>query len=234
MTKAKKKANEDADYNAWVQEAVDGIQLGIYKSSYHAAKELNVKPSTVQARMNGRKTRIKSHEEQQALTAIEELELVRWITQLTIAGYHPRPGTLKAMAEALIHRRVAQINDDGMELVSYPPLGKEWYKQFRNRYPEINTIVGTAIEMSRMKDASKEVLEKWFETFRSITEFYDIHPQNIYNMDESGFSIGEIEASRVVVNKKVRQKYQAQPGRQEWVTAVETICIDGTAIPPLI
>src|SRR5256885_17022252 len=98
---------------------VTGVQtcaLPIY-----AAKELNVKPSTVQARMNGRKTRIKSHEEQQALTAIEELELVRWITQLTIAGYPPRPGTLKAMAEALIHQRVAQINDDGMELVSYPP-----------------------------------------------------------------------------------------------------------------
>jgi hypothetical protein len=85
-----------------------------------------------------------------------------------------------------------------------------------------------------MKDASKEVLEKWFETFHFMTEFYDIHSQNIYNMDESGFSIGEIEASRVVVNKKVRQKCQAQPGRQEWVTAVETICIDGTAISSLI
>ena len=55
MTKAKKKANEDADYNARVQEAVDGIQSGIYKSSYHAARELNVKPFTVQARMKGGK-----------------------------------------------------------------------------------------------------------------------------------------------------------------------------------
>ncbi len=130
--KAKKKANEDADYNAWVQEAVNGIQSGIYKSSYHVAKELNVKPFTVQAHMKGRKTQIKSHEEQQALTTIEELELVGWITQLMIAGYPLHPETLKAMAEALIHRHVAQINDDGMELVSYPPLGKEWYKRFRN------------------------------------------------------------------------------------------------------
>ena len=30
------------------------------------------------------------------------------------------------------------------------------------------------------------------------------------------------------------KKYQAQPGRQEWITAVECICTDGTSIPPLI
>ena len=40
----------------------------------------------------------------------------------------------------------------------------------------------------------------------------------IHNMDESGFSIGVIKAGRVIVNTKIGQKYQAQPGRQEWVT----------------
>lgn len=29
-------------------------------------------------------------------------------------------------------------------------------------------------------------------------------------------------------------KYQAQPGRQEWVTAVECIYADGASFPPLI
>jgi hypothetical protein len=29
-------------------------------------------------------------------------------------------------------------------------------------------------------------------------------------------------------------QYQAQPGRQEWVTAVECTCADETVIPPLI
>jgi hypothetical protein len=234
MTKSKPKANADIDYNARVQEAVDGIRSGIYKSSYQAAEALNVKARTIQGRMRGKKTRSDSHEDQKALSAIEELELVRWITQLTIAGYPAGPDSLKAMAEALIKRRVAQVNDDGIELVNYPPLGKGSYKRFRNRHPEIDTIIGTAIEMNRMKDTSKEVLQGWFDTFKSTMEFYNIEPDNVYNMDESGFSIGEIQASRVIVNTAVRQKYQAQPGRQEWVTAVEAICADGTAIPPLI
>ena len=53
-------------------------------------------------------------------------------------------------------------------------------------------------------------------------------------MDESGFSIGKIEASRVIINSKIRQKYQAQPGRQEWVSVIECISADGTAISPLV
>jgi hypothetical protein len=48
MTKSKKKANEVADYNDRVQQAVDGIRSGLYRSSYHAATELNVKPNSRQ------------------------------------------------------------------------------------------------------------------------------------------------------------------------------------------
>src|SRR5436190_395103 len=56
----------------------------------------------------------------------------------------------------------------------------------------------------------------------------------MYNMDESGFAIGTIEASKVIINKYIREHYQSQPGRQEWVTLVQCICADGTFVPPLI
>lgn len=234
MTKSKEKANEVADYNACVQQAVDGIRSGLYRSSYHAANELDVKPSTVQFRMKGRKSRSESHEDQQPLSRIEELELVRWITQLTKCGYPPRHGIFKAMAEALRQRRVAQINEHGIELVNYQPLGADWYKGFRNRHPQIETAISSAIEMNRMKDTSLEVLQHWFNSFQLTVEFHKIELKNVYNMDESGFSIGQIEASRVLINKELRIRYQASPGRQEWVTAIEAICPDGTVIPPLI
>ena len=53
-------------------------------------------------------------------------------------------------------------------------------------------------------------------------------------MDESGFSIGTIEASKVIINKWIRECYQVHPGRQEWVTSVECICADSMYVPPLI
>ena len=58
--------------------------------------------------------------------------------------------------------------------------------------------------------------------------------QNIYNIDESKFSIGEIEASKVIINTEIWQKFQAKWSRQEWVTSIECICADGSSSPPLL
>lgn len=77
MTKSKKKADKDTAYNQCDQQAVDGIRSGIYKSSYDAANQLNVKASTVQYCMKGRKMHLQSHEDDQALTPTKESELVR-------------------------------------------------------------------------------------------------------------------------------------------------------------
>ena len=78
------------------------------------------------------------------------------------------------------------------------------------------------------------MISYWFDELRRVIDEHNISPSNIYNMDESGFSIGEIEASRRIIDARIRQQYQAKPGRQEWVSSVECICADGTSIPPLI
>jgi len=68
-------------------------------------------------------------------------------------------------------------------------------------------------------------------------EEYNIREENIYNMDESGFAIGTIEAFKVIIDEQSSSNsiyHQAQPGRQEWVTSVECICTDGSYLPPLI
>jgi hypothetical protein len=43
-----------------------------------------------------------------------------------------------------------------------------------------------------MKDTTSKVVQAWFDTFRLTIKFYDIQPENIYNMDESRFSIGQV------------------------------------------
>ena len=51
-------------------------------------------------------------------------------------------------------------------------------------------------------------------------------------MDETGFSIGTMESTRVIIDSTLRTKHQAHPGRQEWISMVECICGDGSAIVP--
>jgi len=49
-----------------------------------------------------------------------------------------------------------------------------------------------------------------------------------------GFAVGESQSSYVVVDSTLRRKYQAEPGRQEWVTVIECACADGSSIPPMV
>ena len=108
-------------------------------------------------------------------------------------------------------------------------------RNFLRRHPELKTVVGKTIEKSRIKGTSAEVLKKWFDAFqREVINNENVLPENVYNMDESGFSIGTINASRVIVNTQIGQRYQANPVRQEWVSVLECICMDGTSIDSMI
>ena len=49
-----------------------------------------------------------------------------------------------------------------------------------------------------------------------------------------GNAIGTRERSRVIIDATVGIKYHTEPGRQEWVTAIECICADGTVLPPYV
>jgi uncharacterized protein YlxP (DUF503 family) len=85
-----------------------------------------------------------------------------------------------------------------------------------------------------MNGVTKEVLRGWFDAYKSLKTEQKIENYNTYNMDETGFSIGTMQSTRIIVDSTLRTRFQAHPGRQEWVSAVECICIDGTAIEPLI
>lgn len=49
-----------------------------------------------------------------------------------------------------------------------------------------------------------------------------------------GASIGTANGAQVVVDSSVSTAYEAQPGRQEWVTAIECISATGEKVPPMI
>ena len=50
-----------------------------------------------------------------------------------------------------------------------------------------------------------------------------------------GCSIGTLQSTYVVVDTTIIDKpYVPQPGRQEWVTSIECICMDGNSLSPMI
>jgi len=232
MTRPINKAAREQEVR--VQEAVAGLKSGIYKSTRAAAKACNIPRSTLRYRAAGRETRWDAHVDDQLLSGEEEKELVHWIGRLTASGYPPKLQTIREMAEAMRTRRVIGINEPTCIYIPYDPIGEQWPRRFLNRHSELATIIPESIEAIRIKETSAAVIQNWFDQYASLIQTHNIQPQDIYNMDETGFSIGSIKATRVVIDKTKRSRYSAQPGRQEWVSIIECISEDGSAIPPLM
>ena len=223
-----------ADRETLIQQALQGIATGLYKSVYHASAQLGIPKATLSRRNAGHQGRTQAREEQQLLSQPEEHALAKWLTHLTASGFPARHAILRDMAEEIRKDRISKINDHSIILVSYPPIGKNWVHRFLGRHPKLQTAITRSIEAARIKEVTRDAINNWFDIFAATLEDYQITMENVYNMDETGFPIGTIQTARVIVDTTIRMKYQAQPGRQEWVTAVECVCADGNSIPPLI
>jgi len=217
-----------------VDAALRDYRAKLFPSLNAAAKAHGVPESTLRAHKNGRVSRPQAREAQQLLSASEEKALVRWIIDLSRSGFPPRKTRVKDMAEELRKQRLIGINDASIELVSYPPIGARWVDRFIQRHSGLKTVFARQIDAARLKETKREVLQQWFQTIKDTICEYNVQVEDIYNMDETGFAIGSTQAGCVLIDAQIRTKFQAQPGRQEWVTVLECICPDGTVIPPLV
>ncbi len=74
-------------------------------------------------------------------------------------------------------------------------------------------------------------MEEYFETFRKLVEWFGLVPDNIWNMDETGFRIGCGKAQWVITNDAIKAFVMPDPDNQEYITSAESINGVGRAIP---
>src|SRR2546423_1988128 len=120
---------------------------------------------------------------------------------------------------------VKGVNEDGVVLVDYEELGKHWLNQFKKRQRNLSTQRVEKIEAVR-NEVTAEELDKWFVELNHVIRDFGILPENIDNMDETGFNIDDFEARQAIVDTSIHSRYSAQPRRQEWLTSIECICAD--------
>ena len=217
-----------------ILDALQALKNKQFKSIYAAAKHFEVDRKTLSRRASGSFSRAQAKESAQHLSIAEEKVLARWISQLSTTGYPPRHALVKEMAEEIRQQRVRRVNDASIQLVRYPPIGKEWIQRFLQRHPLLQTTAARQIESNRLREASFEALFRWFNAVevKFAERKYDHH--NIYNMDETGFGIGTSQTNRVIIDSTQRTRWKAVPGRQEWVSVIECISGEGTSLPPLL
>jgi hypothetical protein len=87
----------------------------------------------------------------------------------------------------------------------------------------------------RARQEDPKVIIPWFQTVYAAIQEHDIHEDDIWNFDETGFAIGLCSTSKVItaVDRSERPRRVIQ-GNREWVTIIKRVSSKGIHIPLII
>jgi hypothetical protein len=63
---------------------------------------------------------------------------------------------------------------------------------------------------------------------------YNIHPNDVYNIDEKGVMIGVLAKQRVICSRRTKNPKTTQQGSREWVSLIKCISSDGRVLSPYV
>ncbi|PBK60944.1 hypothetical protein ARMSODRAFT_1026033 [Armillaria solidipes] len=79
-----------------------------------------------------------------------------------------------------------------------------------------------------------EAVRAWFQLLKEFTLDLDICAEDIYGMDESGFPPSDQGTQQVLGHRGTKTQHKQGGADRENVTAIITICTDGTTLCPTI
>jgi DDE superfamily endonuclease len=119
----------------------------------------------------------------------------------------------------------------GRKLEEDEHLGGHWYARWSKRHPEIHELLTKPIANNRKAALDAFDIKNWFELLRECMEEYGLDEGDLWNFDETGFQVGEMKGTLVLVPREIKKIYTRTPRDREIVTCIECISARGEAIP---
>ncbi|KFY97969.1 hypothetical protein V498_01766 [Pseudogymnoascus sp. VKM F-4517 (FW-2822)] len=113
-----------------------------------------------------------------------------------------------------------------------PPPSQSWLtKLIKNQLQDFHFITTKPIAQQRVRAQDEDTVEEWFQKYFTFVLEYNIKPESIWNMDETGFRIGIPGGERVIVPRTAKQLYTPSPENRLSITILETVSATGGMIP---
>jgi hypothetical protein len=158
---------------------------------------------------------------------------MKWVSRLLKGGFPiSLPLTLELAEEIRLNRYPLPLSS-----TLPPPISRQWLDMFRQRHPELSTVYSRIIDASRIDGISYELANHYFKQLNDLFLKHHYPANAIYNMDESGFSLGSTGNNKIIVSQVTRnelRKFKKIPGRQEWITLIECISASGVTLLPCL
>jgi hypothetical protein len=119
---------------------------------------------------------------------------------------------------------------------SNKPLGKNWVDRFLERHHEkLQTHWTKPLDTQRANALNPATTHHWFyNIIKPNIVDKDVPPELLFGMDESGFPQANTGRQRVIGARGTKTQHASSSGDCENITAIVTICADGTALRPTI
>src|SRR5436853_7165065 len=90
-------------------------------------------------------------------------------------------------------------------------IGESWVQRFIHRHPDLETAYSHTIQVAHTKEVTNDALDQWFDELKRTIEEKNIRIEDMYNMDETEFSIGSVQDSPVIVSKTSKTLGSSRP-----------------------
>jgi hypothetical protein len=209
--------------------ALNALVNGEYKSICKAVIAFQIPSSTLRDRRKKSKSRAESHVSQQLLTPIEESTFENWIYRAAKLGTLITLQLVKTLASEIQSERGSNYDEN-----EFSPISDRWVDRFRTRHPRIKTCFSRTIDTARSTALDFSTIKSYFDNLGELLHEHKYPPSAIYNVNETGFSIGSSRKSVVLLDQLNQCREKKQPGRQEWITSLECVSASGATLPPCL
>ena len=204
-----------------IAQAIRDVENGEYQAT--AAAKWSIPRTTLRRRLHGGITRSEAAEPYQRLTKEQEEYIVCWIETEELAGRAPSKSAVREFASLM-------LREQGDEEL----IGIHWVEGFLLRNPSIIMKVGRPLEASRAKEVTQEAIDQFHERLRHVIAEFNIQPQHITNMDETGVQEGESLTGKVLGSRLVKHTEIKKSEATTWVTILEAITATGRRLTPAV
>lgn len=193
-----------------------------------------VNVTTLSRRLKRLPSKLDDARKRTILKTEEETVIVKYLQQQAAVGFPCTHRTILEVANSILRARHER------ERTKFQALGKNWSARFVMRHhDEIKTYWSKSLQGTRAECVNATVIEGWNELRRRVqqgdfTDGIPIRPENIANMDETGWNPAVRQTHCVVGPTGTKIQYEIESGLRENITIVATIMADGTSTRPIV
>lgn len=112
-----------------------------------------------------------------------------------------------------------------------PTMSDSWTQRFLERHPEYSIQKQKLIDVLRKLAHTSKIIEAWFTRLKVQVDLLGILKEDVYNFDETGFSIGVGRSQWIITRDPKRRSWIPSDSNRLHITVGETVSGNGQVLP---